>query len=407
MSEWGFSQSNHPDPDDLLHGTITDYGQPLMDFIEGLKIGNTAWVASYDWGPPIFNRDWTLRVGEGEMGGFLKDTLYLRKNDDQPYGPVQTPYGELAHVIPGTIEAEDYDVGGQDVAYYDSNSGNVGGEYRSDDVDIEICSEGGYNISDIEDGEWLEYTVDVNLPGFYEIEVRVASASVGGNFHIEFDDKDMTGPITFTGTGDEQSWTSIYANNVVLESGQYIMRLAMDSNDWKINWIKFTRTDGGTGIILREWWTGISGSAVSDLTSNVNYPNHPNGSEQLRLLEGPSNCADNYGTRFRGYVHPVTSGDYTFWIASNNNSELWLSTDSNPANVSLIASVSHFTVPRQWDRYPGQQSSLISLTAGQKYYIEVLHKENAGSDNIAVAWQGPGLSQQVIEGVYLSPWIGG
>lgn len=92
MTEWGFSQSNHPNPNDLLHGTITEYGQPLMNFIEGLKIGNTAWVASYNWGPPMFwdpgaplpPGTWDLRIGEGEMGGFVKDTLYLRRNDDQP-----------------------------------------------------------------------------------------------------------------------------------------------------------------------------------------------------------------------------------------------------------------------------------------------------------------------------------
>ena len=84
MTEWGFSQSGSPDPGDLLHGTISEYGQPLMDYIEGLGIGNTAWVASYNWGPPMFWNDWTLRCGEGEMGCFVKDTLYARRNDDQP-----------------------------------------------------------------------------------------------------------------------------------------------------------------------------------------------------------------------------------------------------------------------------------------------------------------------------------
>jgi hypothetical protein len=47
MTEWGFSQSDNTDPGSLLHGTIADYGRPLMDFVEGLKIGNTAWVASH------------------------------------------------------------------------------------------------------------------------------------------------------------------------------------------------------------------------------------------------------------------------------------------------------------------------------------------------------------------------
>jgi hypothetical protein len=86
-TEWGFSQSYG---DSSLDGTITNYGQPLMDFIEGLGISNSAWVASYDWGPPMFWGDWTLRVGEGEMGGFVKDTLYAKRNDNPPCDTTQS-----------------------------------------------------------------------------------------------------------------------------------------------------------------------------------------------------------------------------------------------------------------------------------------------------------------------------
>jgi fibronectin type 3 domain-containing protein len=147
----------------------------------------------------------------------------------------------------------------------------------------------------------------------------------------------------------------------------------------------------GTGAILREWWTDIPGTAVSDLTSNVNYPDNSTGRELITKLEGPTNWADNYGTRVRGYVVPPADGNYTFWIASDANSELWLSTDNNPANAVLIAYI------------PGNsQSSPKSLVAGQKYYVEVLHKAGTGNDNISVSWQGPGISQQVIDGLYLS-----
>jgi len=98
MTEWGFSQSySQSNGDTALDGTISNYGQPLMDFIEGLGISNSAWVASYNWGPPMFfNPDpenwsnptgqWPLRVGEGEMGGFVKDTLYAKRNANQPCG---------------------------------------------------------------------------------------------------------------------------------------------------------------------------------------------------------------------------------------------------------------------------------------------------------------------------------
>jgi len=81
MTEWGFCETSIYEN---LQGTISEYGQPLMNFIEQHGIGNTAWVASYNWQPPMFDSNWTLRVGEGEMGGFVKDTLYERRNDDQP-----------------------------------------------------------------------------------------------------------------------------------------------------------------------------------------------------------------------------------------------------------------------------------------------------------------------------------
>ena len=165
---------------------------------------------------------------------------------------------------------------------------------------------------------------------------------------------------------------------------------------------------GAMGTILREWWTGITGGSVGDLTSDPNFPDNPIRCELIKSLEGPMNWADSYGARISGYLHPPTSGDYTFWIASDANSELRLSTDGNPQNASLIANVPGFTDRRQWDKYPQQQSSPVSLAAGKKYYIEVLHKEDTGPDNVAVVWQSlPGIPQQVIYGVYLSPFFTG
>lgn len=159
------------------------------------------------------------------------------------------------------------------------------------------------------------------------------------------------------------------------------------------------------GTILYERWTGISGTAVSNLTSNAAYPNSPSFTDQLSSLEGPTNVLDNYGSRIRGYIHPPTNGSYTFWIAGDDNCELWLGTSDSPASVVKIANVPDWTSSREWNKFTSQQSSPVSLTAGQKYYIEVLHKEGGGGDNLAVAWSGPGISQQVIGGAYLSPWV--
>lgn len=161
----------------------------------------------------------------------------------------------------------------------------------------------------------------------------------------------------------------------------------------------------GTGAILREWWLNIPGAQPGDLTYNVNYPDNPSGRKLLTKLEGPVNWGDNYGTRIHGYLNPVTTGDYTFWIASSDLSDLYLSTSAstNPGNLEWIAYVQGSTGYHEWNKYEGQQSFPVSLVAGQKYYIMVIHKASTGNDNIAVAWEGPGISQQVIDGIYLSP----
>lgn len=317
----------------------------------------------------------------------------------------QLPYGGTAWPIPGTIEAENYDTGGQFVTYYDTTAGNSGGQYRSDDVDIEECNEGGYDVTGIKAKEWLEYTVDVDSSGIYRMRARVASADSNGEFRIEFDGQDVTGPVSFAATGDGQNFINVDVNNVLLGKGQHIMRLLMDANDWNINWISFSKLGGGNNKVLREWWTGVSGTAVSNLTSNVNYPYNPTGRELMRSIEGPTGWADNYGTRIRGYLNPAATGNYTFWIASDDASELWLSTDADPNHKTRIARVSSWVNPYKWDQNAEQKSASISLVAGQSYYIEALHKEGGGGDNISVAWQGPGIIRQVITGAYLTPYV--
>lgn len=158
------------------------------------------------------------------------------------------------------------------------------------------------------------------------------------------------------------------------------------------------------GMVSREVWTGIGGSTVRDLTSLRWYPGSPNIREELTSFEGPVNWGDYYGTRIHGFLTPTQTGSYTFWIASDDNSELWLSTDSNPANVHKLAEVKDSTNSRQWNKYPEQQSAPVLLMEGQTYYIRALQKEASGEDNIAVAWEGAGLGRQVISGKYLSPY---
>ena len=160
--------------------------------------------------------------------------------------------------------------------------------------------------------------------------------------------------------------------------------------------------------VLMETFNNISGSSVSSLTGNAKYPNAPDASSIATSFESPSNQANAYGLRMRAYVTPTTTGDYTFWIASDDNGELRLSTNESSTNASLIASVGNWTSPRQWTKYASQKSAVVSLVAGQKYYMEALMKEGGGGDNLAVGWSGSGISgTQVIGGAYLTPFVPG
>jgi hypothetical protein len=170
--------------------------------------------------------------------------------------------------------------------------------------------------------------------------------------------------------------------------------------------VSFSTYREGTGSILREVWTGIGGGNVTDLYNNANYPANPSYSDEVGLLEAPRDFADNFGSRMHGWLHPETSGDYTFWTSSDDYSDLLLSTDDNPANAARIAYVPGWTSARSWWDYAEQQSATIALEAGGKYYISVVYKEGGGGDNCAVAWEGPDSPEMsVISGYYLSPFV--
>ena len=140
--------------------------------------------------------------------------------------------------------------------------------------------------------------------------------------------------------------------------------------------------DSGSSV-TREIWTAVPGTSVT------NIPVHLPASltNTLGTLEGVANYGDNYGERVRGYLVAPVSGNYYFWLAANSAAELWISNDEEPANRVRRVTVTKPTLPRQWNGQPGQRSSWLALEAGQRYYIEILHKAGKGAgDHWAVGW---------------------
>ena len=165
------------------------------------------------------------------MGGYNQQWLIKGASP-----PVSTPYNVSAPwAVPGVIEAENFDNGGETVSYHDVDATNHGvphgGGYRPTGVDVlaDAAASNGYAVGWIAAGEWLEYTVNVQTAGTYTFEARVGTHGDGARIHVEFDGLDETGSITLPNTGGTHSYGVVRVPGLHLSAGQHIMRVSLDS----------------------------------------------------------------------------------------------------------------------------------------------------------------------------------
>lgn len=221
-------------------------------------------------------------------------------------------------------------------------------------------------------------------PANYQIDggLSIASATVAA---------DGSNVVLRTATPQQEATTYTLTINGIRDISSASNQIAANTQ------MSFTTFRVQTGYLRRQIYTGFGGVLVADLTNNAAYPDNPTAVNLITTFEGPLNVLDNYGTRISGYVIPPVSGDYRFFIATDDQGALFLSTDENPANKTQIAFEPVWNAFRDWTGVtrrnattPENQSALIPLVAGQRYFIEALMKEGGGGDNIAVTWQAPG-----------------
>lgn len=177
---------------------------------------------------PNPSADWAVRIPEFEVWGTAGTAASIK------------------------IEAENYDrfYGAVDGAqYHDSDSGNSGGQYRSQGVDIETCSEGTYNVGWIYSGEWLLYPWKATGTT-YTPAIRYAGTSAG-TCHIEVDGVNKTGSISLPATGGWQTWTTKNVSAFTVTAGEHDIKLVMDSTGFNVDYFTLTPGSGGG-------WTPIS-----------------------------------------------------------------------------------------------------------------------------------------------------
>ena len=232
------------------------------------------------------NNWWGDPSGPGYVAG-TGDSLYTGRNSvvyspwsTSPVGGVESPYWGVPASDGAPIQAEDYDHGGEGIAYHDTDLANIPKQYRpGEGVDIESSGDsgGGYDVTSTVAGEWLQYTLKLSQSGPYRADFRVASAqTIGGALHLEIDGQNVTGSITVPDTGGWQNWQTIWRDGINLPAGPHVARLVFDSNGSdgtvaNVNWFQLVQSAGpttpaGTATFLRSdnttqgAWSGVYGS---------------------------------------------------------------------------------------------------------------------------------------------------
>jgi alpha-L-fucosidase len=162
--------------------------------------------------------------GKDEYSGWnLKEVCELKQEAFKP------------NIIPGTIEAEDFDNGCQGDACSDKDEINRGARYRlNQPVDIDTCSAGGYLVGWTNAGEWLAYTVNVRKSSTYQVSFYIASPSDNAKLHLELDGKDQTGTFSLPNSAGYQNW-EVLKKTIKLDSGRHLLKLVMDSDGLNID----------------------------------------------------------------------------------------------------------------------------------------------------------------------------
>lgn len=157
----------------------------------------------------------------------------------------QEPYS-VAFILPGKIEMEDYDLGGQGIAYYDKDVENQGEAYRNEGVDIvtvdSISESKGYAIGYTQEGEWTEYSIVTKKSAPYFYKAHVASGLDFSSFILMVDGKQVADTVKIPQTDNWNTYTIVDGKTSTIESGEHILRVRISGAYANIDWIAFAET---------------------------------------------------------------------------------------------------------------------------------------------------------------------
>ena len=264
---------------------VTGTGITNVEFFDGATSIGQDTSAPYE----IEVADLTLGV-HGMYARIYVGSEFNTSNVIQIQVGEQVPFSGTSFIIPGEIEPGNYDKFqgglGQGISYNDSSTGN-NGDYRTEEyVDAASVTNEGATIGWLTAGEWLEYSIDVQTAGEYDLSFRYASDNTagGGPFYLEIDGTKISPDISVTTTNGWGNWVSQVVNTLELTEGKHILRVVITNGEFNLGKMTFTYqnplpynppiANAGTNItvILPETTATLDGSLSSDVdTATLNY----------------------------------------------------------------------------------------------------------------------------------------
>ena len=298
-------------------------------------------------------------------GSLIGDTTIVAKSTSSTTtsSSSSSPYSGTAAAIPGTIAVQNFDNGGEGVAYHDSTAGNSGGAYRTTDVDLEPSADGGNNLGWTAAGEWLAYSVNVASAGTYSVTFRVASPGQGGSFHIEMNGSNVSGSVAVPNTGGWQTWQSVTAT-ATLAAGVQKLALVMDTTGstgsvGNFNTMAFSKTSSSSTSSSSSSTAGPYTGTPVNLPGTVEAENFDNGGEGV------------------GY-HDTTAG---------NSGSQYRSTDVDIEASSEGGYDIGWTAPGEWLNYTVNVASAGSYTVSVRVASTSSSTMHVGFNNTSSVWQ--------------------
>ena len=270
--------------------------------------------------------------------------------------------------LPGRLQAEDYKAGGEGIGYHDLTTGNTGGVYRTDNVDIQATTDagGGFDVGWIQAGEWLAYDVTVARSGLYTLTARLASAVAGAKTTTVTVDGATVATFNFTDASGWQSFKDVVVNNVALSAGYHVLRINMGSNDFNWNYLDVADKVNLVPVANAgpDKTTNVNNNVTLDGQATSDPDNYPQPlTYAWTQISGPAVSLANAATSQPNFT-PTVAGTYAFRLSASDGAV----TATDDVVITVNAAIAYISLPGriQAEDYKagGEGIGYHDLTAG-------------------------------------------